>query len=248
MKTLAYIAFLCLMMSDGNGQFKTAQLNEARVLKAHERLESQINSLLKKVEIDQSETFDLHLRAYKKQGQLEVWVRAKAAKEFKLIKTYPFAGTSGQIGPKRKQGDRQIPEGFYTIDRFNPWSSYHLSLGLDYPNPSDRILGKKGALGGDIFIHGSDVTIGCIPITDTLIEELYLLCVEAKDRGQRKIPVHIFPCRMDESGKQMLSTIDANSSTRHLWSDLEKAYCDFESNRALSKIVFLENGQHQFRP
>jgi murein L,D-transpeptidase YafK len=100
--------------------------------------------------------------------------------EFLHIKTYTVCATSGLIGPKRMQGDLQIPEGFYYIDRFNPYSNFYLSLGINYPNTSDRILGDKNNLGGDIFIHGDCVTIGCLPITDSEIKELYIFCVEAK--------------------------------------------------------------------
>ncbi|MCP4750868.1 MAG: hypothetical protein GY866_08245 [Proteobacteria bacterium] len=76
------------------------------------------------------------------------------------MKEYPFSDYSGMLGPKRRQGDEQIPEGFYFIDRFNHRSAFYLSMGLDYPNDSDRRLSSFKYLGGDIFIHGSDVTIG----------------------------------------------------------------------------------------
>lgn len=103
---------------------------------------------------------------------------------FRLIKDYQICSLSGELGPKRQQGDLQVPEGFYWIDRFNPASNFYLSLGINYPNQFDRILGKSGELGGDIFIHGGCVTIGCIPITDDKIKELYLIAVEAKSNGQ----------------------------------------------------------------
>jgi murein L,D-transpeptidase YafK len=90
-------------------------------------------------------------------------------------------------------GDYQVPEGFYYINEFNPRSEYHLSLGLNYPNASDRILSDSTQPGGDIYIHGSCVTTGCIPITDSQIEELYILAAHAKDMGEDFIPVHIFP-------------------------------------------------------
>ena len=77
----------------------------------------------------------------------------------------------GQPWPQATQGDSQVPEGFYHMDRFNPLSNFHLSLGVSYPNQSDRILGASGRLGGDIFIHGDCVTIGCVPITDEGIRE-----------------------------------------------------------------------------
>ncbi len=98
-------------------------------------------------------------------------------------------------------GDYQVPEGFYYINEFNPRSLYHLSLGLNYPNASDRMLCDMSQPGGDIYIHGSCVTTGCIPITDGQIEELYVLAAHAKDMGQDFIPVHIFPVNFSNPEK-----------------------------------------------
>ncbi len=109
---------------------------------------------------------DILLRAYKQESELELWAKNKKDKQYTLLKTYKICASSGTLGPKRKQGDIQVPEGFYVIDRFNPVSNFYLSLGVSYPNASDKILGVKGALGGDIFIHGNCVTIGCLPISD----------------------------------------------------------------------------------
>lgn len=88
----------------------------------------------------------------------------------------------------------QVPECFYNIEIFNPASSYYLSLGINYPNLSDKIKGEKSKLGGDIFIHGSTVTIGCILITDDKIKEVYIYSIYAKENGQNKIP---FPFKND---------------------------------------------------
>ncbi|MEJ7677428.1 MAG: L,D-transpeptidase family protein [Segetibacter sp.] len=89
----------------------------------------------------------------------------------------------GAIGPKRLQGDYQVPEGFYYINEFNPKSTYHLSLGINYPNASDRVLSDSIKPGGDIYIHGNCVTIGCIPLQNDQIEELYILCCNGKISG-----------------------------------------------------------------
>jgi murein L,D-transpeptidase YafK len=119
-----------------------------------------------------------------------------------------------------------VPEGFYTINRFNPSSLYHLSLGLDYPNATDRALGEPKP-GGDIFIHGSNVTIGCLPITDALIEELYVLLVEARTAGQAAIAVHIFPFELNA---EMLARYRQH---RHyaFWQSLQPGYAYFEQHR-----------------
>ena len=126
-----------------------------------------------------------------------MWIKEKGKEEFTLLHTYAFCSTSGTLGPKRKEGDLQIPEGIYHINHFNPVSNFYLSLGVNYPNASDNILSDKQHPGGSIYIHGNCVTIGCIPITDEKIKELYVLAVEAKNNGQENIPIHIFPDRLD---------------------------------------------------
>ena len=135
----------------------------------------------------------VYIRSFKYDSQLEVWVKNAREEKYRLFKTYKVCALAGTLGPKRMQGDYQVPEGFYYINEFKPRSEYHLSLGLNYPNASDRILSDSSQPGGDIYIHGSCVTTGCIPITDAQIEELYILAAHAKDMGEDFIPVHIFP-------------------------------------------------------
>jgi murein L,D-transpeptidase YafK len=178
---------------------------------------------------------------------LELWAKNKSEGKFQLLKSYQICSTSGkagpkreqgdlQIPPKREQGDLQIPEGFYYIDRFNPVSNFYLSLGINYPNDSDRVLGVKGKLGGDIFIHGNCVTIGCIPITDDKIKELYLVCVIGKSNGQNKIPVHIFPTILNEAGYEKLKNGNTDSKLLNFWMNLKTGYKYFETKRELPVI------------
>lgn len=134
---------------------------------------------------------EIKLQAFKEEQILEVW--GKNEIQWTLIKTYPFTAFSGQLGPKLREGDRQIPEGVYQIEYLNPNSAYHLSLKVSYPNAFDKKkahLDGRTNLGGDIFIHGKAVTIGCIPIGDEGIEEVFLLASNAIIRG---IPVIIAP-------------------------------------------------------
>jgi len=112
----------------------------------------------------------------KHERQLEVWGELHG--KWVFIATYPFTAFSGQLGPKIEEGDRQIPEGFYKITHLNPHSKFHLSMKLNYPNELDKKVAKKEkrtGLGGDIMIHGNNRTIGCVPIGDEGIEELYRL-------------------------------------------------------------------------
>jgi len=141
----------------------------------------------------------VYIRSFKYDSQLEVWVKNSKEEKYKLFKAYKVCALAGTLGPKRMSGDYQVPEGFYYINQFNPRSEYHLSLGLNYPNASDRILSDSTQPGGDIYIHGSCVTTGCIPITDSQIEELYVLAAHAKDLGEDFIPVHIFPVNFNNA-------------------------------------------------
>jgi murein L,D-transpeptidase YafK len=102
----------------------------------------------------------VYLRSFKMEKELEVWVKNDEAESFKLYKTYNVCAGSGTFGPKRREGDKQIPEGFYYINEWKPNSNYHMALGLNYPNPSDLILSDQMKPGGDIYIHGNCVTIG----------------------------------------------------------------------------------------
>lgn len=120
------------------------------------------------------------LLAFKEEQILQVY--AKTDSDVKFIKEYPFTANSGKLGPKLKEGDRQIPEGIYQIEYLNPNSSYYLSLKVSYPNEFDKAktsFASVAEMGGDIFIHGKSMTIGCIPIGDEAIEEVFLMAQKA---------------------------------------------------------------------
>lgn len=189
----------------------------------------------------------IFLRAFKHEGLLELWVWRESEQGYSLLKTYPICSRSGELGPKRQQGDLQVPEGFYYLDRFNPASNFHLSLGIDYPNASDRLLGVAGDLGGDIFIHGACVTIGCIPVTTDLIKEVYVIALEARVNGQGRIPVHIFPSRLDTEQLEWLETQTADAELLSFWRNLQPGYTYFEQHRRLPKIIVGPNGQYLWK-
>lgn len=233
-----------MLTSFNNSSFKEDQQKYPRVRQAYKDKESDMISLLKEKNI-RRENLQLYIRAFKKEKEIELWGKNESDEQFQLIKVYTVCRTSGNLGPKRKQGDRQIPEGFYYIDRFNPSSRFYLSLGINYPNTSDKILGEKGNLGGDIFIHGSCVTIGCLPITDLYIKELYILCVEAFNNGQTKIPVTIFPLRLESNAFNRLTELyKLDSDKTNLWADLKKGYDIFNETRKLPSVTFLKSGRH----
>lgn len=135
---------------------------------------------------------EIVLIATKLERKLEIWARGETA-EFRHITTYPVLGTSGTIGPKLVEGDKQVPEGVYRISSLNPNSEFHLSLELDYPNEFDRAQAAKDGrtkLGGDIFIHGGRASIGCLAMGDGVIEELFILVART---GREKCRVVIAP-------------------------------------------------------
>ena len=137
----------------------------------------------------------IFIQITKAPAELTVYAQTRAG-TFKEFRTYPICAYSGGLGPKKRQGDRKSPEGFYTIgpSQMNPASSYHLSFNLGYPNALDR---SKGYTGDFLMVHGSCVSIGCYAMTDSVIEEIWTLMAAAFESGQRNIDVHIFPYRMN---------------------------------------------------
>jgi murein L,D-transpeptidase YafK len=186
------------------------------------------------------------IRSFKFDAQLEVWVKNNLKDKYKLFKTYRVCMQSGTMGPKRLQGDYQVPEGFYYINEFNPRSNYHLSLGLNYPNASDRILSDSMRPGSGIYIHGSCVSVGCVSVNDNDIEEIYILSSYAKAAGQEFIPVHIFPIRY--SSKRSLdylnNTIKNNPSLQNFSMHLKKAYDEFEQTQQVPLILIDRKGDY----
>jgi murein L,D-transpeptidase YafK len=183
--------------------------------------------------------------AMKDNDTLELYARKKSEKGYHHITSYKICSRSGEPGPKRAYGDDQVPEGFYHIDRFNPNSDYYLSLGLNYPNQSDRKKSKATNLGGDIFIHGACITIGCLPITDDKIKELYLFAVFAKNNGQSEIPVYIFPFRMtDQNFSDYCKKYVNDKELTEFWSTLKTGYDKFETEKTALKIKVDAHGDY----
>ena len=227
--------------------FKASQLKNARVKTAFLEKEKLLSELLKSKNIlpDQLQIF---LRVFKSEKLIEVWAKNKQDKNYLLLHNFSICASSGELGPKRSIGDGQVPEGFYFIERFNPASNFYLSLGLSYPNVSDRKLSKAKNLGGDIFIHGSCVTIGCMPITDDKIKELYALAVMAYSNGETKIPVHLFPMRLgDENLKILKSKNSSATQLIHFWENLKTGYDYFETKKQLPKISIKADGYYSFQ-
>lgn len=191
----------------------------------------------------------LFVRAFKHEGILEAWSLKADGKTYALVKSYGICATSGILGPKRRNGDLQVPEGFYTLDWLNPSSGFYLSLHIDYPNTADRILGLHGDWGGNIFLHGNCVTIGCIPITDDGIKEVYWLAVLARAGGQSRVPIHIFPGRLSEESLRALEKANPKDPVvLQFWGNLKPGYDYFERTHQLPRITVDPDGSYRIAP
>lgn len=244
MKFILLISLFSFLSLQQTGTFKTEQKKYAKVKQAYIDKEKTMLDTLKKYNIDVSK-MNVFFRVFKKEEVLELWAKNKEDSEFKRVRSFPICASSGSLGPKRKEGDYQVPEGFYTINCFNPYSNFYISLGISYPNESDRKLGVKGKLGGNIFIHGSCCTIGCIPITDELIKELYIYAVEAKNNGQANIPVHVFPFRMNIDDWALVEKkLPEYSGIIDFWKNIQPGYQYFEKNKKLPKVTVAADGKY----
>jgi murein L,D-transpeptidase YafK len=235
---LACLTFLPNFMDiSGQSSILSEQKKLERVKVAYAEAFEKVNTLFNSKNITLAKC-DLFLRAFKQEKKLQVFAKNKTDEKFIEVVSYDFCVLSGQLGPKRMQGDNQVPEGVYFIDRFNPWSTFYLSLGLNYPNAYDKSKATKGNPGGDIFIHGNCVSVGCIPITDEYIKELYLMCLEAQNGGQNTIPVHIFPYRMEK----YTSFIYANDKNKSFWQMLTPIYEYFETHKKVPSVTISSKG------
>lgn len=188
---------------------------------------------------------DIYIRSFKAQNEMEVWARNDQDEEYKLIKLFRICALSGILGPKRYEGDRQVPEGFYFIEDFNPRSDYYLSMLINYPNYSDLIMGDRSRPGGDIYIHGGCVTVGCMPMTDDIIQQLYVLCLNAKMNGQTYIPVHIYPTRFDQPGLNFLGReYGKETEKQKFWVNLKAGYDYFEKYHKVFPVIYTPDGKY----
>ncbi len=180
----------------------------------------------------------LLLRAFKDERELEVWANDRRGDPLKHIATYRICAGSGELGPKKAEGDHQVPEGFYKIDLFNPRSRFHLSMRISYPNRRDRALGYTGSA---IMIHGNCVSIGCLAMSDARMEELWVMTRALPD-GERA-RVHLFPGRELDSLIARETARDPDLAA--FWTTLKRGKDAFEADRRMPKIR-VERGAYVF--
>ena len=240
------LTIICCNSVFAQPDFLSQQKKYARVRTAITEKEQSLTENLHKNGLT-TDNVHILIVAYKAEKQMEIYAKKKNETIYKLIALYNVCASSGEPGPKRKQGDGQVPEGFYKIDRFNPTSNFYLSLGINYPNQSDRKKSNASNLGGDIFIHGSCVTIGCLPMTDDKIKEIYLYAVFARNNGQNDIPVYIFPfCMTDANFQIYKNRYTQNQELIDFWTHLKIGYDKFVSEKKALKETVDKSGNYQF--
>ncbi|MCX7863199.1 MAG: hypothetical protein N2449_09430 [Bacteroidales bacterium] len=243
MKSIVFFFYLTLLVHILGAQtFLEKQKSNQRVAAAYKEKQTILETLLLASNLSIND-LQLFIRIFKQEKLLEVWGKKKNDTLFKHITSYPLCATSGKPGPKRMQGDEQMPEGVYQIIHFNPNSSFLLSLKLNYPNASDVKFCYQNKCGNDIFIHGNCVTVGCFPIGDEAIKELYILAIEAASQGQSRIPVHIFPCKMNEQNINDLQTIYPQH--QQFWNSLKPIFDYFETHRKLPLVRIKADGYYE---
>ncbi len=240
---LAFLLLIFGLRAQQTPSFKQAQLKNSKVKQAYELRWDALANDMKAKKID-ADDFDVFIRAFKQEAELEIWLKNKSSAAYTFFKTIPICATSGQLGPKRKEGDLQVPEGLYEISVFNANSDYFLAVKVNYPNASDKIL-AKGRPGGDIMIHGYCCTIGCIPLQNEPVKDLYILCVEARNR-RSPIRVEIYPCRLTSSKIAKLKETYSEEKT-NFWGNIQHAYAYFEANKKPIKYSIDKKGNYVFK-
>ncbi|WP_291173981.1 murein L,D-transpeptidase family protein [Hyphomicrobium sp.] len=171
----------------------------------------------------------IFMRIFKREFELELWMLRDG--RFHRFVTYPICKWSGELGPKIKTGDRQAPEGFYTVDAtaLNPKSAWHRSFNLGFPNTYDRAFGRTGSF---LMVHGGCGSIGCYAMTNPVIDEIWRLVTAALSGGQQRFQVQVFPFRMTERNLAR----HAGSPLADFWAGLKPGYDLFEASQIPPKV------------
>jgi len=188
-----------------------------------------------------SPTEPMLIRIYKKEAVLEVWKRSTSGRYVRL-KTFPICRWSGQLGPKRKEGDRQTPEGFYavTASQMNPKSKHYLSFDTGFPNAYDRAHGSTGSA---LMVHGTCSSAGCFAMTDAGMAEIYALMREAFRGGQKAVQLQAYPFRMTAENL-VRHRLDPNIA---FWRQLKEGSDRFEATGD-ELVVSVSAGRYTFQP
>jgi murein L,D-transpeptidase YafK len=244
---LLIVLFSIYILNSGfaPNSFRQSQKAYTRVREAYASKEKTVVKNLSAFAISR-DSLRIYFRAFKTEKVFEVWAKNNSDSVYKMIREIPICEISGNIGPKRRSRDLQVPEGFYRISELNPYSKYYLSMKINYPNASDSIRGVRGRLGNLIYIHGQCISSGCIAITDDKIKELFVYSIEAYNAGQQKIEITIYPSRLtDKKYASLTSEYSRNKDKISLWADLKKSYDLFEKTKVPPVVRFLKDGRHE---
>lgn len=172
------------------------------------------------------------IRVFKQENELELWAADKADGQLVKVATYGICYASGTIGPKKREGDGQVPEGIYTVPAYTSTWKYHLMMYLDYPNPTDRARNRQNP-GSDIYIHGNCASIGCISMSDERVEEIWEATTGLQGKPNARVHVHVFPAR------DIGALISSNTMPEHheLWRDLQQISDTFLRDRRIPKVT-----------
>jgi murein L,D-transpeptidase YafK len=181
--------------------------------------------------IDTTPSSPVLIRTYKKEAELEVW-KMKSDGQYGLLKTYPMCRWSGQLGPKKVEGDMQVPEGFYTIapGQMNPNSHYYLAFNVGYPNAYDHALGRTG---GNVMVHGVCSSAGCFSMTDEQINDIYAVARDAFRGGQHEIQLQSYPFHMTAENLAKYR-LDPNIE---FWKEIKNGADHFEVTKAEPSVL-----------
>ncbi|TGQ57738.1 murein L,D-transpeptidase [Mesorhizobium sp. M1C.F.Ca.ET.193.01.1.1] len=179
-------------------------------------------------------TSSVMARIFKEEGKLEIW-KAKTNGRYDLVASYDICKWSGKLGPKYTEGDRQAPEGFYTVrpSQMNPRSNYHLSFNIGYPNAYDRANGRTGT---NLMVHGACSSSGCYSMTDAQIEQIYAFGRDAFQGGQTEFQIQAFPFRMTAANMARYR----NDPNYDFWKMLKVGYDNFEITKVPPKVDVCE--------
>jgi murein L,D-transpeptidase YafK len=179
-------------------------------------------TLAEMAKLDTTPSSPTLIRTYKMESELEIW-KMKSNGEYALLKTYPMCRWSGQLGPKKKEGDMQVPEGFYAITpgQMNPNSHYYLAFNVGYPNAYDRAYGRTG---GTVMVHGVCSSAGCFSMTDEQVADIYAIARDSFRGGQREIQLQSYPFHMTAQNLAKFR-FDPNID---FWKDLKNGSDHFE--------------------
>ena len=219
---LAIAACACLAGCDGSDLDQSSARAEQPISTA---------TLAEMEKLDTTPSSPTLIRTYKKEAELEIW-KMKSDGQYALLKTYPMCRWSGQLGPKKREGDMQVPEGFYPIapGQMNPNSHYYLAFNVGYPNAYDRAYGRTG---GSVMVHGVCSSAGCFSMTDEQVADIYAIARDSFRGGQREIQLQSYPFHMTAENMAKFR-LDPNIG---FWKNLKDGSDHFEVTKTEPSVL-----------